>query len=328
MGFSIQIPFGPTTEEDGFGICHGLDYKHGRAGIIPTETYSIDVQMPANSVVTHDELNEAMLKRLPESTKTMCRIDIYPKDISEVVVKGYGMPFANKGHECDAFINGTIEGRFTLLNILQQQSFSHCRRRFDKAAPNQDRSIDSKWTLNLTPSFWLLMVLHSPAVREIHEDDPKAIHEMQQQMDIRRDCERLRAAATGKISWQEYESGQMVQEKAIEGMFGHLIWSADILCAALSMSMQEPYSIWKMARARGVVVDEAGNISRPDLYRVWDNTMLPCLLGGDDKQLPPAVMTVDDKDIEGDHINRLAEDAKLSALEFSRASGWPIYRLQ
>ncbi|KAL6794263.1 P-loop containing nucleoside triphosphate hydrolase protein [Trichoderma sp. SZMC 28012] len=776
MGFSIQIPFGPKIEDEGFGKCHGLDHTAGRTRIIPADTYSITIQLPTNSVVTHDELDEAMLKRLPDSTKTMCRIDVYPQDISEVVVKGYGMPFANKGNECDAFINdnGTIEGRFTLLNVLQQQSFSfivaapanaamknlfqplppplrypygdvhiwdearyqemlpetkgpqfaarwkfdndnehlaamtqsqvqdvmwihnacqeiaemtfrayfinpqdcdpeHSRRfyvivalnkqfltrfenewrrltktgylklkifesegddwpavwdariqdaargldimsrhptdvndfvlevrrpspkqvarrpdfevavfedrrsatnwvslqfddqvkdyeskvnavcnfdpssrptdeappkkpdekaaeppkkgpipedtkfkmalhrallrgngfydvlvpkpsvsqdfaealgqlspddkegdqskdapapprrlpvvnlvnipkehldalfqealpgdrqRFakymserplgvgaitagpgfgkttalavgtlgmaatlgpiygtapthvatdnfaerldrisqsvtrrrnegkksgddtrarrtfvmrcfsrddeviafintlrdphlgDKAAPNREWSIDSKWTLNLTPSFWLLMVLRSPAVRKIHEDDPKVIHEMQQQMDIRRDCERLRAVATGKISWQEYESGQMVPQRAIEEMFGHLLFSADILCTTPAMSMQEPYCNWKRMRARGIAVDEAGNISRPDLYRVWGNTMLPCLLGGDDKQLPPAVMTVDDKDIEGDHINRLAQDAKLSALEFFRASGWPIYRLR
>ncbi|KAH0530098.1 hypothetical protein TsFJ059_004765 [Trichoderma semiorbis] len=129
MGFSIQIPFGPTADDDGFGMCHGIDHTAGRARIIPAETYTIVVELPTNSAVTHEELNEAMLRRLPESTKTMCRIKVYPKDpkdISEVVVKGYGMPFANKGRKCDAFINdnGTIEGRFTLLNILQQQSFS------------------------------------------------------------------------------------------------------------------------------------------------------------------------------------------------------------
>lgn len=198
----------------------------------------------------------------------------------------------------------------------------------DKAAPNRDWSIDSNWTLNLTPSFWLLMVLRSPAVREIHEDDPKVIHEMQQQMDIRRDYERLRAVATGKISWQKYESGPMVKKEAIEGMFGHLLRNTDILCTTTATSMQEPYSKWKMIRARGIAVDEAGSISRPDLDRVWGDTMLPCLLGGDDNQLPPATTTVDDKDIEGYHINRLSQDAQLSALEFFRASGWPIYRLR
>lgn len=126
MGFSIKVPFGLTTEDDGFGMCHELDHKTGRARIIPTETYSITVQLPTNSVVTHNELDEAMLRRLPDSTKTMCRINIYPQDISEVVIKGYGMPFANKGNECDAFINGngTVDDRFTLLNILQQKSFS------------------------------------------------------------------------------------------------------------------------------------------------------------------------------------------------------------
>ncbi|KAL7931583.1 hypothetical protein V8C35DRAFT_282577 [Trichoderma chlorosporum] len=198
----------------------------------------------------------------------------------------------------------------------------------DKAAPNREWSIDSKWTLHMTPSFWLLMVLRSPAVRELHEDDPEAVHEMQKRIDSRRDCERLRAVATGKISWQEYEGGQMVENWAIQEMFVNLLWDADILCTTPAMSMQKPFARWKMMEARGIAVDEAGSIGRPDLYRVWGNTMLPCLLGGNDEQLPPVVKTDDDKDIEGYHINRLAQDAKLSALEFFTASGWPIYRLR
>ncbi|PNP57213.1 hypothetical protein THARTR1_02743 [Trichoderma harzianum] len=74
-------------------------------------------------------------------------------------------------------------------------------------------------------------------------------------------------------------------------------------------------------------------MSRPDLYRVWGNTLLPYLLGGDDMQLPPTVMTKDEKDEDekdedGHHRNRLGADGTLSALEFFRASGWPIYRLR
>ncbi|KAL7914318.1 hypothetical protein GGI35DRAFT_490571 [Trichoderma velutinum] len=56
------------------------------------------------------------------------------------------------------------------------------------------------------------------------------------------------------------------------------------------------------------------------------HTLLPCLLGGDDMQLPPTVMTKDDKDDDGNHRNRLGADGTMSALEFFRASGWPIYR--
>lgn len=52
------------------------------------------------------------------------------------------------------------------------------------------------------------------------------------------------------------------------------------------MSCQRPYRPWKEELAQGVAIDEAGNISRPDLYAVWGNTLLPMAMAGDDKQLP------------------------------------------
>ncbi|KAL5087051.1 hypothetical protein Trisim1_008434 [Trichoderma cf. simile WF8] len=39
-------------------------------------------------------------------------------------------------------------------------------------------------------------------------------------------------------------------------------------------------------------------------------------------------MTKEDRDSDGHHRNRQAQDGTMSALEFFRASGWPIYRLQ
>ncbi|KAM0249672.1 hypothetical protein ACHAQJ_008969 [Trichoderma viride] len=199
----------------------------------------------------------------------------------------------------------------------------------DEARPNGMWSIDSKWNLHLSPSFWLLMVLRSPAVRELSEDDPLAVYEMQAKMDIRGNCASLRAVATGVITWQEYES-QKVEDGEIFAMFDHLLSNADIVCTTPAVSYQRPFKGWKEESAKGIAVDEAGNISRPDLYSVWGNTLLPCLLSGDDRQLPPTVMTLDNKGIEGDymHLNRLGQDAKISALEFIRASGWPTYRLR
>jgi hypothetical protein len=198
----------------------------------------------------------------------------------------------------------------------------------DKAAPNRDWSADSKWTLHLSPTFWLLMALRSPAVRELHEDDHPGILAIQKRLDNAPKCKRLRDVATGAISWQEYESGEMVQASIVHDMFRVLFASVDILCTTPALSCQKPFREWKENSAKGIAVDEAGNISRPDLYCVWGNTLLPCLLGGDDKQLPPTVMTLDDKDGEGNYLNRFGPDAKISALEFFRASGWPIYRLR
>ncbi|RSM00400.1 hypothetical protein CEP52_009150 [Fusarium oligoseptatum] len=55
---------------------------------------------------------------------------------------------------------------------------------------------------------------------------------------------------------------------------------------------------------------------------------MPCVLAGDVRQLPPAVMALDEKDSQGNAINRLGRDAKISPLKFFQGLGMPVYRLQ
>ncbi|KAM0447811.1 hypothetical protein ACHAO4_008555 [Trichoderma viride] len=140
--------------------------------------------------------------------------------------------------------------------------------------------------------------------------------------------ERLCVVARGHMSWEEYESGPVVHRDMINGMFYTLLQSVDILCTTPSLSCQDDFKTWK-DKAKGIAVDEAGNISRPDLYCVWGNTLLPCAMGGDDRQFaPPNQTQEDEKDSDGNHLNRFGRDARISALEFFRASGWPTFRLR
>lgn len=139
---------------------------------------------------------------------------------------------------------------------------------------------------------------------------------------------RLCDVATGKITWEEYQRGETVPQGFITGMFLHLVKQADILCTTPALSCTLPYRTWKEESARGIAVDEAGNISRPDLYTAWGNTLLPCLLSGDEKQLRPNITTMNDQDADHHAINRFAPDGLISPLEFFTATGWPIYRLR
>jgi hypothetical protein len=197
----------------------------------------------------------------------------------------------------------------------------------DEAGPNNNWNRESNWRLHLSPTYWLLMVLRSPSVRVLGTNDPIAIHEMQAKMDSKPVYARFRDVATGIITWQEYEKGGMVEAHIVISMFNTILENADIVCTTPEVSCQQPFKRWKEEKARGIVVDEAGCISRPDLYSVWGNTLLPCILGGDDQQLPPTVLTLEQKDINGDYLNRLALEGKISALEFFRANGWPVFRL-
>lgn len=59
------------------------------------------------------------------------------------------------------------------------------------------------------------MVLRSPAVRKLSKDDPLVIHEMRARMDSLPRYSRFCGVPTGAITWQEYESGEMVHSDLV-----------------------------------------------------------------------------------------------------------------
>ncbi|RSL42821.1 hypothetical protein CEP53_011993 [Fusarium sp. AF-6] len=131
-----------------------------------------------------------------------------------------------------------------------------------------------------------------------------------------------------KLVVRGYDEEEMVDKNVIEGLFRRILEAADIVCTTPAQSCSKFYRDWKNTKARGFAIDEAANMTRPDLHFLWGNTMMPCILAGDVRQLPPAVMALDEKDSQGNAINRLGRDAKISPLEFFQGLGMPVYRLQ
>ncbi|KAF7554912.1 hypothetical protein G7Z17_g2536 [Cylindrodendrum hubeiense] len=198
----------------------------------------------------------------------------------------------------------------------------------DKAAPHRGFAGTSKWQLHLSIAFWLLVVLRCPTVRALHPDDHPKLHELRRKIDARRDLEGLCAVASGKMAWQDYQQGSPVQRGKLTVLMKEILAAADLFCATPAMTtIAVPYSEWKRT-AKAVAVDEAANMVRADLAIVWGNTLLPCFLAGDPKQLPPTILTVTQKDILGNYLNRLPQDGKISPLEFFQAGGVPVYRLR
>ncbi|KAL7897283.1 hypothetical protein HDV63DRAFT_415103 [Trichoderma sp. SZMC 28014] len=128
--------------------------------------------------------------------------------------------------------------------------------------------------------------------------------------------EHLYGVATGDMSWEEYQSGPVVHKDDINGLFYTLLQSVDILCMTPSLSCRDEFKAWK-ENANGIAVDEAGNMSRPDLYCVWGNTLRPCamhiltallpsiehaILIGDRLQLRPQIMNYRARIPEGSSI--------------------------
>lgn len=197
----------------------------------------------------------------------------------------------------------------------------------DEAAP-KGWGHASRWKLHLSLAFWFLAILGSPAVRELHPDDSEGLWDLRHQTDRFPQLRRLRDVATGVTTWEQYEQEGPVPNKTIEANMMALLPFANMLCMTPAASENvKQYRAWKTQRACGIAVDEAANMNRADLYCVWGNTLLPCFLFGDPKQLPPTVLSPNDKDDDGNHLNRFAKIGAISALLFLQAAGFPVYRL-
>ncbi|RSM06136.1 hypothetical protein CDV31_009233 [Fusarium ambrosium] len=223
----------------------------------------------------------------------------------------------------------------------------------NKGAPKSTWSVPSKWTLPTSCTFWLLVILRSPLVRELHQDDCEALHEIQEKIDSREDLDPVRELAKGDITREQFKDIPDAT-KSLDKVctwLSEIARRADLLCTTPAATNNvTAYRIWKEGIACGIAVDEAANMHRSDLYCVWGNTLLPCLLFGDPKQLPPAIMTnneqervlssgdaygkrkgmdeVEDNEVVVSYINRFAKDGKISALQYLQASGLPVYRLK
>ncbi|KAF0641432.1 hypothetical protein FPSE5266_02213 [Fusarium pseudograminearum] len=182
----------------------------------------------------------------------------------------------------------------------------------DDAASYGLWGVQSKWKLQCSATYWLLVCLGSCYVSTLADDDSKALHSLRDDLAKRNDMESLR---------------KLVAD--FETLVNRIIEAADILCTIPTLAEpEERFSDCKVKTARAIAIDEAGSMSRADLYSVWGNTLLPCLLAGDEKQLTPVVITMHDLYSDGSSINRFGPDGKISPLEFVKTSGWSVYRLR
>ncbi|KAK5988482.1 hypothetical protein PT974_09965 [Cladobotryum mycophilum] len=155
------------------------------------------------------------------------------------------------------------------------------------AAPKGLWRGQSKWQPNLSLVSWLLVLLRCPAFPELHDDASPVLRVMQAQIDGNDRWKSLRDVATRTITWEEYEKGGIVDERDVKISLAKILEVADMVCTTPALSTKGPYDEWKNQRAKAVALDEAGNLNRADLYTVWGNTLLPCLIAGDDDQIPP-----------------------------------------
>ncbi|KAF9768905.1 hypothetical protein IL306_013753 [Fusarium sp. DS 682] len=223
-----------------------------------------------------------------------------------LVVRGFKLQ-----EECEAF-----------KKLLQDPGLG------DHAAPVDEWGTPTEWKFHLSASYWLLICLGSGTLLPLNKDDSRAMHQLQRSFTRQESLTRLRHRVAGMITWEQYVNGKTVEDTEIMRLMKQLIESADLVCTTPSLAHTEDHlSSWKAEQAHGIAIDDASSMSRGDLYSIWGNTLLPCLLTGDEELAPLDVKSYHDRDSDGNMLNRFGNDAKKSALEFLMATGWPVYRL-
>ncbi|WAO88673.1 Hypothetical protein NCS54_00603100 [Fusarium falciforme] len=126
IGFSLEFPFGQGNEEEGFGICHRVDYLSHT--IVPTDMRRIEVRFPREGFSRSVEpvVSDALRSRFPSTKKHLSLVEVSLRDPTLTKVHGFGMPSKGPGHPSEESLNlqgGFIAGEHTLLKFLRQDSF-------------------------------------------------------------------------------------------------------------------------------------------------------------------------------------------------------------
>ncbi|KAG5772226.1 hypothetical protein H9Q72_001483 [Fusarium xylarioides] len=184
----------------------------------------------------------------------------------------------------------------------------------------------SHWKMHLSLAYWFLIVMRSDAVPALHEDSKPGLVKLQADIDARPDLLHLRQWVTGQMNSAQYAATPGALPN-INHVLYRIMCQADFLCVHPADTEISPIPQWKSTIARGLVVDEAGSMSRADFYALWGNCLLPCFLFGDPDQ-KPVVLTTDETDANGNLYNRFAADGAVSPLKYLMATGIPVFRLQ
>ncbi|KAH6854035.1 P-loop containing nucleoside triphosphate hydrolase protein [Chaetomium sp. MPI-CAGE-AT-0009] len=258
-----------------------------------------------------------LARRVDRTTRLICaryNEEKWPEDPSRarhrLVVRGY-----NKKWEMQA-----------LVSLLEDPDF---------IPPVSRGKHKNPWQLPLSVAYWTLALLGSRSSRipALDRDDSEVLHGLYARIRQREDMRNVCAVASGQMSWQEFAMAEDIGallKNQLASLMSRIVEVADLLCTtpAQAASHGSDYADWVERTARGVLIDEAANMHRADVGCVWGNDGLPCFFGGDPCQLPPTVMTGQEKDLDGNFYNRVANNGGISPLTFLQASGLPVYRLR
>lgn len=241
---------------------------------------------------------------------------------------------ADVNSRCVALYNGKYTGA-SLRDALVIRGYSVQSefRNFWKILRGEDMKPSpwdlGTWSLKGSVAFHALQVLGyvDANVPALSATSPVVLRHRQETLKGQEVFSPLLNLAQRKITVTEYDALSQVTRANITDIFEVLIEGADMICTTPSMAADKPYSLANRI-CSAVVLDEAGAMCLGDAEIVRGNTLRPCVMAGDEKQLPPVLISARDRAANRQPRNRFAHAGQISALEFMKRSGWPVFTFE
>jgi hypothetical protein len=163
MGFTLDIPYGPNIEQDGFGaalkckisyfmliICYRLTTIIDDISsqlVKNADRFQIVVKLPLGGFeAKFSPVVPDVLARLPANfAAKACLIEVTVKDITRVSVERLGVPFSNPGHIAERWLNGyEVAAGKTLEDIL-------CSTEYKLVVPEHPGVMEKRWAQHQMP---------------------------------------------------------------------------------------------------------------------------------------------------------------------------------
>lgn len=248
------------------------------------------------------------------------------KEAYDVNAVGRRRPFVVRGFSLEDEVRVAL---MLLENPELAEDMDKVRQKIHKAS--------GKWQFECSLAFWFLLCVghHRVCISDdrptgkLEPNDPLKVHMFKGDfVDKRQDLASFRKLGSCQIGWagllQEVPSVGSKISEVMQHMFKY--GYVDIVFTTPALSEQAPYTSFRR-QVNAVVIDETGNMHRSDFHAVRGNTLLPTLLMGDEKQLPPMVAAPKMRADDEFAVNRHWNDGAMSVLEFLKGNGVPIFRL-
>jgi hypothetical protein len=139
---------------------------------------------------------------------------------------------------------------------------------------------NDRWQLQNSLAYWILKAVGSPAVAELDDCDPEAVRAMRDGIVSVHGGQRLLDAIKAG-DWDIIAVDKAVDPPALRGLMNDLQHAADMIFGTPAMATKDFYSNWINLCVGAFAVDEAANMRRADMIRVWGNSLLPMAMAGD-----------------------------------------------